>query len=125
MHFHPGVKKTSGYTAATTTTAIIAHPGVLSLVVLSVVQMASALSVCLCFTFSVFVNGQRTLVNDRTATKSSGCGKSPGISSGKTTSMSGTFDGTKRKWRVYLPSNYDKNSAFVSLVWLMILFRYS
>ena len=83
--------------------------------------MSSALSVCLCFAFAVFVNGQRTVVNDRTAVKSSGCGQSPGISTGKTTSMSGTFDGTKRKWRVYLPSNYDKNTAFVSPVWFTII----
>lgn len=30
--------------------------------------------------------------------------------------MSGTFDGTKRKWRVYLPSNYDKNSPTALVV---------
>merc|ERR1719174_790362 len=30
--------------------------------------------------------------------------------------MSGTFDGTKRSWRVYLPSNYNKNTPTALVV---------
>eukprot|EP00937_MAST-01D_sp_MAST-1D-sp2_P001511 g1511.t1 len=50
------------------------------------------------------------------AKNSAGCGKSASISAGKTTSMSGTFDGTKRTWLAYLPKNYDKSKAYPLVV---------
>ena len=75
--------------------------------------MKSLLS-CLCIGFCALAHGQRSLINDRKiSVKSSGCGQSPSISTGKSTSMSGTFDGTKRTWRVYLPSTYNKNTPCV------------
>ena len=70
-----------------------------------------------CVGFCALARGQRPLINDRKlSVKSSGCGETPSIGTGKSTSMSGTFDGTKRKWRVYLPSSYDKNTPCVALV---------
>ena len=75
--------------------------------------MMSLLS-CLCIGFCALAHGKRSLINDRKfSVKSSGCGQSPSIGTGKSTSMSGTFDGTKRAWRVYLPSNYNKNTPCV------------
>ena len=76
--------------------------------------MVPSLLSCLCIGFCALAHGQRSLINDRKFSgKSSGCGQSPSISTGKSTSMSGTFDGTKRTWRVYLPSNYNKNTPCV------------
>ena len=37
-------------------------------------------------------------------------------SAGELVSTSGTFDGTKRSWLVYLPKNYDKNRAYPLVV---------
>ena len=50
------------------------------------------------------------------AASSSGCGTTAPASSGKTTSMSATFDGTKRTWRLYVPSSYSKSTPMPIVV---------
>lgn len=42
---------------------------------------------------------------------SSGCGSTPPATPGTTTTLSGTFDGVKRTWRVYVPSSYSSDTA--------------
>lgn len=45
------------------------------------------------------------------AVKSSGCGSSSPYTAGKTTATTGTYGGVKYTYRVYVPSNYSKNTA--------------
>lgn len=57
------------------------------------------------------------LAAQHVATRSSGCG-SPlpsGVKAGSSVTMSGTFDGTKRSWKLYLPPGYT-NSEPVPMV---------
>jgi poly(3-hydroxybutyrate) depolymerase len=46
------------------------------------------------------------------ATKSAGCGKAPPYALGRTTVATGKYAGVTWTFRVYMPSSYDRNTAY-------------
>jgi len=59
----------------------------------------------------------RQLLSARAGVRAStGCGGKSPAPAGTSTAMSGTFDGTKRTWRVWVPSTYTGDSAVPLIV---------